>query len=78
VSAADTPPLGERLAVAAQHLLPKQALTQLAGTAARARGGAATTAVIRWFIKRYGVNMAEAAQPDPAAYATFNDFSPAR
>jgi phosphatidylserine decarboxylase len=35
---------------------------------------AATTAVIRWFIKRYGVNMAEAAQPDPAAYATFNDF----
>ena len=74
VSAADTPPLGERLAVAAQHLLPKQALTQLAGAAARARGGAATTAVIRWFIKRYGVNMAEAAQPDPAAYATFNDF----
>jgi phosphatidylserine decarboxylase len=74
VSAADTPPLGERLAVAAQHLLPKQALTQLAGAAARARGGAATTAVIRWFSKRYGVNMAEAAQPDPAAYATFNDF----
>jgi phosphatidylserine decarboxylase len=74
VSAADTPALGERLAVAAQHLLPKQALTQLAGAAARARGGAATTAVIRWFIKRYGVNMAEAAQPDPAAYATFNDF----
>jgi phosphatidylserine decarboxylase len=30
--------------------------------------------VIRWFIRRYGVNMAEAAAPDPAAYATFNEF----
>jgi phosphatidylserine decarboxylase len=30
--------------------------------------------VIRWFIERYRVNMAEAANPDPAGYATFNDF----
>ncbi len=67
-------PLGERLAVAAQYLLPKQALTALAGAAAGARGGRATTAVIRWFIGRYGVQMAEAADPDPGAYASFNDF----
>ena len=67
-------PLGERLAVAAQYLLPKQALTTLAGAAAGARGGRATTAVIRWFIGRYGVQMAEAADPDPGAYASFNDF----
>ncbi len=60
--------------VALQYLLPKQALTALAGRVARARGGAATTAAIRWFIGRYGVNMAEAAEPDPARYATFNDF----
>jgi len=64
----------ERLAVAAQHVLPKQALTRLAGLAAGYRGGAATTAVVRWFIGRYGVDMAEAAQPDAAVYATFNDF----
>ena len=70
----DTPPLGERLAVAAQHLLPKQALTVLAGALAQARGGSATTALIRWFIGRYGVNMTEAAEPDPAAYASFNAF----
>jgi phosphatidylserine decarboxylase len=57
-----------------QHLLPKQALTSLAGVLARARGGAATTAAIRAFVSRYGVNMAEAAQPDPAAYPTFNEF----
>ena len=32
------------------------------------------SAVVRWFIARYGVDMAQAAEPDPAAYATFNDF----
>jgi phosphatidylserine decarboxylase len=57
-----------------QHLLPKQALTSLAGVLAGARGGAATTAAIRAFVQRYGVNMAEAAEPDIAAYATFNEF----
>jgi phosphatidylserine decarboxylase len=66
--------LGERVAVAAQHLLPKQALTEVAGALAQSRGGAMTTAVIRWFIRRYHVDMSQAAQPDPAAYATFNDF----
>jgi phosphatidylserine decarboxylase len=30
--------------------------------------------VIRWFVGRYRVNMAEAAEPDPARYASFNDF----
>jgi phosphatidylserine decarboxylase len=57
-----------------QYLLPKRALTQFAGLVAGARAGALTTALVRWFIGRYGVNMAEAAQPDPAAYASFNDF----
>ncbi len=60
--------------VTLQHLLPKHAITRLAGLAAGARGGALTTGAIRWFIARYGVNMAEAADPDPAAYASFNEF----
>jgi phosphatidylserine decarboxylase len=64
----------DRLAVLLQYLLPKQALTTLMGRLAGLRGGRWTTAVIRRFIARYGVDMAEAAQPDPAAYATFNDF----
>ena len=57
-----------------QHLLPKQALTSLAGVLAGSRGGAATTAAIRAFVSRYGVNMAEAAEPNIAAYPTFNEF----
>ena len=60
--------------VALQHLLPKQTLTSVMGWLAGARGGAATTAAIRAFVRRYGVNMAEAAQPDVAAYPTFNEF----
>ncbi len=57
-----------------QHLLPKQALTTVAGQLANVRGGGLTTAFIGWFARRYGVNMAEAANPDFAAYPTFNEF----
>ena len=70
----DERPAAERLSVALQHLLPKTLLTQLAGVVARAQGGAVTTAIIRRFIARYGVDMAEAANPDPASYASFNEF----
>lgn len=60
--------------VLAQYLLPKQMLTRAAGALAGWRGGSATTWLIERFIARYGVNMAEAADPDITAYKTFNDF----
>ena len=63
-----------RLAVLPQYLLPKQALTMLAGKFANARAGGLTTSVIRWFVGRYGVNMQEAANPDIASYSSFNEF----
>ena len=66
--------MSERLAVLLQYLLPKQALTALAGKFAGARAGGLTTSVIRWFVGRYGINMAEAANPDIASYASFNEF----
>ncbi len=62
------------LAVQLQYLLPKGALTRLAGAFAGARAGALTQWAIRRFIARYQVNMAEAANPDPTAYGTFNEF----
>jgi phosphatidylserine decarboxylase len=55
-------------------MLPKQALTSLAGMLANLEAGALTTAVISWFVKRYQVNMAEAADTDIASYKSFNDF----
>jgi phosphatidylserine decarboxylase len=66
--------VSDRLAVLLQYALPKQALTALAGVIASARGGAATTALIRWFIGRYRVDMVEASEADASRYATFNDF----
>ncbi len=64
----------DRLAVWPQYLVPQQALTRFAGVVARWQGGAASGALIRWFIRRYNVRMAEAAEPRPEAYASFNDF----
>ena len=63
-----------RLKVLAQYAIPKQAITALAGKLAHFEGGNKTSAVIKWFVKRYNVNMTEAANPDINSYRTFNDF----
>ncbi|MEY2953692.1 MAG: phosphatidylserine decarboxylase [Pseudomonadota bacterium] len=66
--------MSDRFAVLAQYLLPKQMLTQFAGWVASARWGAVTRTIVQRFVTRYGVNMAEAAHPAIASYASFNDF----
>jgi phosphatidylserine decarboxylase len=66
--------MNDRLAVLPQYLLPKQALTTFAGRVASTEGGAMTTALIRNFVRRYGVNMDEALNPDIASYRSFNEF----
>ena len=66
--------MSDRLAVLPQYLIPKQALTILAGKLASAEAGSLTTRVIGWFVDRYQVNMAEAANPDIASYKSFNEF----
>jgi len=66
--------MSDRIAVLPQYLMPKQALTAFAGFVASRRGGERTTRLIQWFVKRYNVNMAEAANPDVASYASFNEF----
>ncbi len=66
--------MSDRFAVLPQYLLPKQALTALAGRFASARLGSLTTWVIHKFVARYKVNMSEAANPDISAYPTFNEF----
>lgn len=66
--------MSDRLAVLPQYLLPKQALTALAGRVAAARCGRLTTWLIERFVQRYDVNMGDAANPDLTSYASFNDF----
>ena len=62
------------LSVLPQYLMPKQAMTAFAGLIAGAKAGRITTALIRWFVGKYQVNMAEAANPDISSYASFNEF----
>ena len=66
--------MSDRLKILLQHVLPKQRLTTFAGRIAGAQGGAWTTRLIRWFARRYGVDMNEAADADIRSYKSFNDF----
>ncbi|CDZ76193.1 Phosphatidylserine decarboxylase proenzyme [Legionella massiliensis] len=62
------------LKTAPQYLLPKQGLTQLAGFLSDVQRPAIKNALIRFFIQRYQVNMAEAAEENPDNYSCFNEF----
>ena len=66
--------MSDQLAVLPQYLMPKLAMTRLAGRIASAEWGALTTWVIEGFISRYKVNMSEAVHEDPAHYKSFNEF----
>ncbi len=64
----------EQRAVLPQYLLPKHLLTALAGRVAHLKARTFTQALIRRFVARYQVNMAEAADPRIESYASFNEF----
>ena len=64
----------ERLFVISQYLLPQHLLSRLAGCLANCTWAWVKNPFIGWFIKRYGVDMQEAEQTDPLAFACFNDF----
>ena len=65
----------DKLFVLSQYVTPQLGVSNLAGRLADTdRSPALKNRVIKWFIGRYGVDMSEAAEPNPEAYATFNDF----
>jgi len=64
----------QSLFVVLQYLMPKRAMTSIAGMVASARWGSFTTMIIRWFVGHYGVDMNQAIDPDIRSYRTFNDF----
>jgi phosphatidylserine decarboxylase len=66
--------MSDRLKILLQHLLPKQRLTSFAGRVAGMQGGSMTTRLIRWFVRKYGVDMSEAENSDTASYRSFNEF----
>lgn len=66
--------LSDSLKVTLQYYLPKHFISRVVGKLAAARLGIITTSLIKLFVRQYRVEMSEAAQPDVAAYPTFNDF----
>lgn len=64
----------ESLFILFQYLVPQHLLSRLAGSFANATTPWLKNSLIRKFIRRYGVNMAEAVHSDPEEYASFNEF----
>ncbi len=62
------------LGLALQRLLPQRGLSALAGRIADCRWPPLRRTLIRAFVRRYGVDLSEAAETDPDAYPSFNAF----
>jgi len=63
-----------RLKVLPQYFVPQHLLSRAMGLLAESRWPAIRDPLIKFFLNRYGIDMTLAAEPDPLAYATFNDF----
>ncbi|GAA5315737.1 MAG: hypothetical protein AseanaTS_09420 [Candidatus Pelagadaptatus aseana] len=62
------------LFIGLQYLLPQHALSRAAGWLANTSIAWIKNPFTRWFVNRYDIDMSEAAQSDPCAYRSFNDF----
>jgi phosphatidylserine decarboxylase len=74
MDSAETPGFGARLFVAIQYLLPHHFLSRVVFWATRRQSPSWKNALIRLFLRHFDVDMTEAAEPDPCAYASFNLF----
>lgn len=57
-----------------QKIVPQHLLSRLVGWVAASEVSWIKRTFIHWAIQRYNVDMAEAAEPNPDAYASFNAF----
>jgi phosphatidylserine decarboxylase len=65
---------GGRWFVWLQYILPQHALSRLVLAATRVRVPWFKNLLTRGFLSLFAVDLAEAAEPDPYRYASFNDF----
>jgi phosphatidylserine decarboxylase len=72
----ETPPAttGDKLFATLQYLLPKHLLTRVIYALARSESPFVKRTFLRIFLGNFNIDMTEAAQPDPFAYRSFNDF----
>ena len=66
--------LHDNLKALIQYILPKHALTRLAGYLANIKIPAIKNYLIRYFINKYDVNMNEAREENLGNYVNFNEF----
>lgn len=57
-----------------QYIVPQQLLSRIAGKIAECEWPWLKNPLIKGFIRRYQVNMLEAAEPEPCSYKNFNAF----
>ncbi len=74
--AREPPALTAWLFVLLQRLLPQHTLSRGVHALARSRAGPLKNLLIRAFMRGFRPDMGDALQPDPLAYASFNDFFP--
>lgn len=72
--APDDDPLGGWAWASAQYPLPHHLLSRIVNAATRTTYAPFKDLLIRRFMHRFGVDLREAAEPDPGAYASFNGF----
>jgi phosphatidylserine decarboxylase len=66
--------MNDKLFIKLQHWVPQHALSRLVGNIANSRNPFIKNTFIKWFVKRYNVDMSIAKEENPTAYASFNDF----
>jgi phosphatidylserine decarboxylase len=66
--------MNPKLFIGLQYLVPQHALSRAAGWLANSETAFIKNTFIKWFVKRYNVDMSLAAQENPLEYKHFNDF----
>lgn len=66
--------MSDSLFIALQRMAPQHALSRLAGLVASSQNTLIKNTFIRWFVDKYDIDMSQALEENPEAYACFNDF----
>ncbi|MCW8857201.1 MAG: archaetidylserine decarboxylase [Kangiella sp.] len=66
--------MSDTLKVLGQYLIPQHGISLLMGKIADSENTTIKNTFIKWFIKKYGVDMSIAERENPEDYKTFNDF----